>query len=81
MYLAGRVDDLGGVVFALKPYDFAEGVFDSGVVGFDEVAVNELDRERGFAYSTACVVRNCVSSGLGVREKQCLVLNSGGLTD
>lgn len=48
-YLAGRVDDLGGIIHALVADDLAERVLDRGVVALDEVAVYELDRERGFA--------------------------------
>ena len=49
-YLAGGVDDLGRIVLALEPDDLAEGVLYRGVVAFDEVAIDELNGERRFAY-------------------------------
>ena len=57
--LAGGVDDFDGKVLVLQTDDFAEGVFDGGVVGVDEVAVDVLDREGGFAWSSQCS-RQCL---------------------
>lgn len=47
--LTGRVDDLRRKVLALVLEGTAEGVFDGGVVGFDERAFDEADCEGGFA--------------------------------
>lgn len=44
------VDDLRREFLASVAYQFAEGVLDGGVVGFDEVAVDVLDCEGGFAW-------------------------------
>lgn len=52
--LAGGIDDFDGEVLVLQTDDFAEGVLDGGVVGVDEVAVDVLDREGGFAWSSQC---------------------------
>jgi len=49
LVLAGGVDDFGDKVGALVADGFGEGVFDGGVVRFDEVALDELHREGGFA--------------------------------
>ena len=48
-YLAGGVDDFGSVVVVLVFDDAREGVFDGGVVRLDEVTVDELYSEGGFA--------------------------------
>lgn len=53
-YLTGSIDNLGGVVLALVSDHLAEGVLNGRVVALDEVAVDELDCERGFA----CVRRD-----------------------
>lgn len=45
LVLPSRVDDLEGEVLVPVADDFAEGVFDSWVVGVDEVAIDELDCE------------------------------------
>lgn len=47
--LAGRVDDFYGEVLGAVADHFAEGVFYRGVVAVDEVAVDELHGEGGFA--------------------------------
>lgn len=43
-YLAGGVDDLGGIVLVLIADDLAESVLDGGVVALNKVTVDELDR-------------------------------------
>lgn len=58
-YLAGGIDDLGGVVLVLIPDDFAEGVLDGGVVALDKVAVDELHRQARFAYAVRGVRLSC----------------------
>lgn len=50
-YLAGGVDNLGGKVLALKSNHLAEGVLNGWVIALDEVAVDKLNGERGFACS------------------------------
>jgi hypothetical protein len=50
------VDDLEREVLVPVADDFAESVFDGGVVGVDEMAVDELDCEGGFAYEWARLV-------------------------
>lgn len=52
--LARGVDDFGREVGGAVADDFGEGVFDGGVVGVDEVAVDILDCERGFAWGSVC---------------------------
>jgi hypothetical protein len=49
LVLARSINDLDGEVVVFMADDFGEGVFDGGVVGVDEVAVDELDCEGGFA--------------------------------
>lgn len=49
-YLASRIDDLRRVVLAFVPDDLAEGVLDGGVIALDEVPVDILYSEGGFAY-------------------------------
>jgi hypothetical protein len=49
-HLSCCIDDLRGKLLPSMSYDLAEGVFDSGVVALDEVAVYELDCEGGFTY-------------------------------
>lgn len=49
-YLSSSVDNLCSVVLSLKPDHFTKGVLDGRVVAFDKVAIDELDREGGFAY-------------------------------
>lgn len=48
-YLSSRIDNLGSVVLSLKPDHFAKGVLDGRVVALDEVAIDELYSEGGFA--------------------------------
>lgn len=48
-YLAGGIDNLGGIVLVLPLDDLAEGVFDGRVVTLNEVTVDKLDRKAGFA--------------------------------
>lgn len=48
-YLSSGIDNLRGVVLAPKPDHFTKGVLDGRVVALDKVAVDELDREGGFA--------------------------------
>jgi hypothetical protein len=45
-YLTRGIDDLGREVLGLVADDFAEGVFDGGVVALDEVTIDELDGKR-----------------------------------
>lgn len=52
-YLAGGVDDLGGIFLGLVANDLAEGVLDGGVVALDKVAVDKLHRQAGFAWGAA----------------------------
>lgn len=49
LVLSRGVDDLDAEVLVAVADYFAEGVFDGGVVGVYEVAVDELDCEGGFA--------------------------------
>lgn len=44
-YLASSVDDFHSKVLVLMFDDFGEGVFDSGVVRIDEMAIDELNRQ------------------------------------
>ena len=48
-YLAGSVDDVTVVVDPLVVDGLGEDTLDGGVVGLDEVVLNELDDERRFA--------------------------------
>lgn len=50
LVLPRGVDDLDGEVRVTVADQLAEGVLDGGVVGVDEVAVDVLDREGGFAW-------------------------------
>ena len=52
-HLACRIDYLRREVFPSVRDDFGKGVFDGGVVALDKVAIDILDRERGFAYDSA----------------------------
>lgn len=45
MYLSCGINDLCRKVLTLVPYDLAKSVLNSRIVGFDKVAVDELDRE------------------------------------
>ena len=65
LVLAGGVDDLDGEVLVAVADDFAEGVLDGGVVGVDEVAVDVLDCEGGFAWDAVCVSEGILLSGSG----------------
>jgi hypothetical protein len=42
-YLACGVDNFRGIFLALEFNDFAEGVFNSGIITFYKVPINELD--------------------------------------
>lgn len=53
-YLTSSIDNLSGEVLALESNHLAEGVLNGRVVALDEVAVNKLDRKRGFT----CVARS-----------------------
>lgn len=57
LYLAGSIDNLNSEVLILMPYHLAESVLDSGVVGVDEVFVNELDREGALSYCGCWLAR------------------------
>ena len=48
-YLTGSVDDVTVVVDPLVVDGLGEDTLDGGVVGLDEVVLNELDDERRFA--------------------------------
>src|SRR6478752_4723666 len=50
-YLAGGIDDLGGIFLVLVADDLAERVLDGGIVALDEVAVDELHRQARFAWA------------------------------
>lgn len=50
MYLSSRVDNFRSKILSLKPDHFAEGVLDCRVVALNEVAIDELHGQRGFAY-------------------------------
>jgi hypothetical protein len=64
LVLACGVDHLDGKVMVAVADDFAESVFDSWVVGVDEVPVDVLDCERGFACGRGCFVRGrCFAQG------------------
>ena len=52
-YLAGGVDDVTVVVGAVDVDRLREGALDRGVVGLDEVVLDELDHERGLACDRA----------------------------
>jgi hypothetical protein len=51
LVLPRRVDDLESEVLIPVADDLAESVFDGRVVRVDEMAVDELDCEGGFAYA------------------------------
>lgn len=57
--LTRGVDDLDGEVLVAVADDFAEGVFDGGVVGVDEVAVDVLHGEGGFAWEESVSEVRC----------------------
>ncbi len=50
--LACRINDFYSKILVLVTDDFAKGVLDGRVVGIDEVAIDELDCQRAFAYSS-----------------------------
>lgn len=50
-YLPGRIHDLGREVLALIFDDATKGILNGWIITINEVAVDELDRQRGFAYS------------------------------
>ena len=50
MYLAGGVDDVTVVVDTLVADGLVENTLDGGVVGLDEVILDELNHERRLAY-------------------------------
>lgn len=68
LVLPGGIDHLDGEVMVAVADDFAESVFDRRVVGVDEVSVDVLDCEGGFA----CVVLVAV---LG--EGECALCRAG----
>lgn len=49
-YLSSSVDDLGGILLALVLDNSREGVFDGGIVRFDEVILDKLHRKRRLPY-------------------------------
>lgn len=49
-YLTSGINNLGGIFLTLVLDDFAEGVFNGRVIALNEVAINELDSKRRFAY-------------------------------
>ena len=49
-YLTGSVDDVTVVVDPLVVDGLGEDTLDGGVVGLDEVVLDELHDERGFAW-------------------------------
>lgn len=53
--LAGGVDDVCGKVLAFVFDGAVEGVFDGGVVVFDESAFDEANGERGFSWKQVLV--------------------------
>lgn len=59
--LAGGVDHLDGKVMVAVADDLAESVLDGRVVGVDEVAVDVLHCERGFACARVVFVRRRVA--------------------
>ena len=61
LVLSRGVDHLNGEVMVAVANDLAEGVFDGRVVRVDEVAVDVLDCEGGFAW--ACVLESVMFAG------------------
>ena len=61
LVLSRGVDHLNGEVVVAVADDLAEGVFDGWVVRVDEVAVDVLDCEGGFAW--ACVLESVMFAG------------------
>ena len=61
LVLSRGVDHLNGEVVVAVADDLAEGVFDGWVVRVDEVAVDVLDCEGGFAW--ACVSESVMFAG------------------
>ena len=61
LVLSRGVDHLNGEVVVAVADDLAEGVFDGRVVRVDEVAVDVLDCEGGFAW--ACVLESVMFAG------------------
>lgn len=49
LILAGGIDNFSSIVLTLKSNDLAKGILDGGIVALDEVAVDELHRQRRFA--------------------------------
>lgn len=49
-HLSSCVDDLRGEFLVLKLDDLGESVLDRGIVALDKMPVDELHRERGFAW-------------------------------
>lgn len=68
LVLSRGVDHLNGEVVVAVADDLAEGVFDGRVVRVDEVAVDVLDCEGGFAWSIH-VSGSCYTDGGGVQGK------------
>lgn len=64
--LAGSVDDFRREVLSLEANRLAEGVFNGRVVALNEVAVDKLDRQGGFACQASVSVP--VSCGHGDRD-------------
>ena len=56
-YLAGRIDDLGGIFLVLVTDDLAKRVLDGGIVALHKVTVDKLDRQARFA----CAVSLCTA--------------------
>lgn len=48
-YLAGGINDLGRKLLVLVPYDLAKRILDGWIIALDEVTVDELNRQAGFA--------------------------------
>jgi hypothetical protein len=51
-YLPCGINDLSSKFLALVLYDFAESIFNSGIIAFYKVTINELDSQGRFAWST-----------------------------
>lgn len=51
VYLPGRIHDFGREVLTFIFDDATESILYGWIITIDEVTVDELDRQRGFAYS------------------------------
>lgn len=85
-YLPGSVYNFSRVVLAIVLDDPAEGIFNCGVVAFDEMVLNKADCERRFACGTNnSALDNCKDNCKGKKKqfehRSGVILTDGAAAD